>query len=523
MKLAHSPIASAPHPVQPSTSPTGAASRTSPKPIPADRTNHSTQKNERASDHRDEGAHERLALPRRETHHRHHDDRGEGDGYDDDAGQQAGVPVDHRQGDRDRGQRHQPQQRPVEPGRRAEQRPRHGRQQRAAPREPRSGGDVGVERLGGLVGRSAASSAACFGRGLRHARGSAAGPAGRPAQRAGPRRARRAQGRSGCRSRGHSTGTARREGAFACLLASRRPRPSRPVNSSTCSTAWCTSRSRPPTTVAVRRRGDERRGPRVVAARRRRPARPRSAATSSGVWRRRRDGGHHDVGTGGPGAPARHTRRPRAQTGAPGGRRASRSPATPRGPPATIVRTPRSASASPTEVAVAPPPEDRRRRQRGRRALTDGGDRPGQVGVVADPGAVVLEHQRVDGTGQARPVGEPVDQRQRLALEGHGQRESAPLPAESRQELPQVAGADPVGVVGPVQSQLGVRRPVQRRRQRVGDRVAQHAAAPARRSRRAGSAQHGRRSRSRSCTRRGPRGSRRSPRRTWSRPSRGRP
>ena len=64
-------------------------------------------------------------------------DRGEGGGYDDDAGQQAGVPVDHRQGDRDRGQRHQPEQRPVEPGGRAEQRPRHGRRPaRCATRDP---------------------------------------------------------------------------------------------------------------------------------------------------------------------------------------------------------------------------------------------------------------------------------------------------------------------------------------------------------------------------------------------------
>ena len=166
--------------------------------------------------HRDERAHEGLALPRREPHRRHHDDRGEGDGYDDDAGQQAGVPVDHRQGDRDRGQRHQPQQRPVEPGGRAEQRPRHGRQTARCATRAAAGRRCRRRAAWGARRRVARPPPPPSARARARAR-SAAAPAGRPARRARPRRAPPAQGRSGCRSRGHSTGMARCEGAFACF------------------------------------------------------------------------------------------------------------------------------------------------------------------------------------------------------------------------------------------------------------------------------------------------------------------
>ena len=432
------------------------------------------------------------------------------------------MPVDHRQGDRDRGQRHQPQQRPVEPRGRAEQRPRHGRQQRAAPRETRPGGDVGVEHLGGLVGGWRVLRH-LLRRGLRHARDQPRDQqAAQPGEQGRDERGERRVGQGV----GHGViqpALARRKGAFACFSQHvDRDRQSgeqldlqhRLVHEEVQATD-----DRP-----VRSRGDEGRGPRVVQHVED-DRHVRAARDQLGRLGRRRDGRHHDVGAGGPGAQRRHDDLGRSRVRPEGGERLGRPRLLPH----------RHDDRAHAEVGQREPDrggrrtaaEDRRRRQRGRRALTDGGDRPGQVGVVADPGAVVLEHQRVDGTGQARPVGEPVDQRQRLALEGHGQREPAPLPAESRQELPQVAGADPVGVVGPVQSQLGVRRPVQRRRQRVGDRVAQHAAAPAR------PAAHvsglgvglsiGRRSRSRSCTRRVPRGSRRSPRRTWSRPSRGRP
>ena len=152
MKLAHMPIASAPHPVQPSTEPDrrGQPDVAEAHARPTARTTAPRRTTGRAPSRRGRArAPQRSPVARPTTVTTTIAARVTGS--DDDAGQQAGVPVDHRQGDRDRGQRHQHSSGQSEPSGRAEQRRRRPTAARCATRA-RPGGDVGVEHLGGLVG-----------------------------------------------------------------------------------------------------------------------------------------------------------------------------------------------------------------------------------------------------------------------------------------------------------------------------------------------------------------------------------
>ena len=136
-------------------------------------------------------------------------------------------------------------------------------------------------------------------------------------------------------------------------------------------------------------------------------------------------------------------------------------------------RAPRSHSASPVEAAVAPPPSTVAAvtgpSYRSRIAATA----PGQVGVVGEHDLAVLEQQRVRGTGERRPGRDGARQSERPALERHRQRQPAPARVEPDQEAGELVLGDPDRVVLPVQPGGDVPGPVQRRRERVGDRVAQ--------------------------------------------------
>ena len=299
--------------------------------------------------------------------------------------------------------------------------------------------------------------------------------------------------------------------------ASRRPGRGSPVNSSNWTAAWCTSRSSPPTEHPVADRRRQRRRPRVVddledggyaAARAdqargparppgswRRPGRRRSAVTSSSLLTRD--------------AP-----------GAPGWARSTSTVSKARSGERTTIsrlRTPRSASASPIDVAVAPPPRITAVDQRRGRALADGRDRPGDVGVVArrsrSPSSTIV----LAAPARRRPLGELVDQRHGLALERHGQRQAAPVgrPGSARKSG-KPAGGDPVCGVRPVQAERVVARPVQRPARgsaRSGHR-APRTGAPS-----AGVGRGAVLRRTRPCSR----GTRRRSRRTWSHRSPGRP
>ncbi len=123
--------------------------------------------------------------------------------------------------------------------------------------------------------------------------------------------------------------------------------------------------------------------------------------------------------------------------------------------------TPSSMSARPIEVAVAPPPRITAVVKIRIRTLPDRCDRTGQVGVVPDPLTVVAEHDRVHGPREPRPVGEPVHETHRLALERHRQGQPAPGPVQPVEEVRQPAGRHPVRVVGPRESERCVARAVE--------------------------------------------------------------
>ena len=301
--------------------------------------------------------------------------------------------------------------------------------------EPGPGGDVGVEHLRRLVGGWRVLHR-FLRRGLGHARDQPRAPAGRRARRAARRpseRAARTVSFTGSFNR-HSAP----QGAFAGIphhVERRRPSGEELELQGRLVHQQVEAADEHPADAGRRRRAASATGRRAP---RRRRARPHSRATRSGVWA---SAGMVDTTTS-----TRRSRRrprqratptrPRARPGAPAAPRRSRPPGPRRAPPGRSRCTPRSASASPIEVAVAPPPRIAAVASGGRRALADRGDRAGEVGVVPEPGAVVLEHQRVDRAGQARAVGELVDQRQRLALERHRQRQTAPLRVQARPGTP---------------------------------------------------------------------------------------
>ncbi len=223
-----------------------------------------------------------------------------------------------------------------------------------------------------------------------------------------------------------------------------------------------------------------------------RPRRPGPAASATGRRPRRRP-----PRPGRPAPPPRRSGRPRGgwRPGRPRRRRPARSgvrrpPGRPgcRAAAATVSaaraasrtsrvtsRQPRSASPSSTDAAVAPPPRTTARCTgpscRSRRA-------------AATPGTSVLcprrrpsrEHHGVRAAGLPGPVADLVEQRHHGPLERHRQRQPAPRLVQAGEERRQRRLRDVDGVVGPVEPELGVRRPVQRRRQRVRDRAAQHRA-----------------------------------------------
>ncbi len=113
-------------------------------------------------------------------------------------------------------------------------------------------------------------------------------------------------------------------------------------------------------------------------------------------------------------------------------------------------------------------------------ALAHRGGRAGQVGVVRQPAGrdVVAEHQGVGGPHQAGPVGDRAGEVEQLALERHGQRQPAPRRVQPAQEVGEGPARHAHRLVGPtLQTEPVVRRPVQHRRQRVVDGVAEHGAA----------------------------------------------
>ena len=137
---------------------------------------------------------------------------------------------------------------------------------------------------------------------------------------------------------------------------------------------------------------------------------------------------------------------------------------------------PSSASASSTEVAVAPPPSTTADPDVGHAALGQRGDRARDVGVERQPplGRRGPPCWRLRRAGSSRRGSRPAVRRSASAAwSGRararcrpGRRGSASSPSDSTLDR----------VVGPVQAQLGVRRPVQGRGQRVGDRRSEHGA-----------------------------------------------
>ena len=204
---------------------------------------------------------------------------------------------------------------------------------------------------------------------------------------------------------------------------------------------------------------------------RRRPGRPRTArprrrsGRRPGWWRRR---------------PRRPPRR-RAATAPPRRARPGAGRARPRRPrPATgsrtssrIVPAPRSARARPVDVAVAPPPRTVATLTGPVHTRPDRRRRPGDVGVVGVPPAVRVH----EGVGHPRSYHRRrhlISTLGRLPLQRRGDRQPPPRRVEAVHERREPAGRHPVRVVLPVQATRVVRRPVQQRRQRVRDRVAQH-------------------------------------------------
>ena len=208
--------------------------------------------------------------------------------------------------------------------------------------------------------------------------------------------------------------------------------PGRPVISSTCSTAWCTSRSSPPTsaTPAVSAAARQRGRPRVVehVEDDTGPSPSRSAAA---VLCGRGDGRDEHVDRARRRSASRQQPRPRTEGGA--GCRATASRVSPAraGSRTTRVaaRQPRSPSASSRDAAVAPPPS------------TSAADRPGyrSRSAATAPGMSVLSPTRRPSSSITTVLAAParaarrvdlVEQRQHGPLQRHRQRQPAPRGVE---------------------------------------------------------------------------------------------
>ena len=109
----------------------------------------------------------------------------------------------------------------------------------------------------------------------------------------------------------------------------------------------------------------------------------------------------------------------------------------------------------PSTAPAAPPPRP------GRRCCRRATGRPSWTRVLATPAIATVGETTSARTAASRLSGAVTD----------SPRHSGPSPSTNAAEP---ARRHPVGVVLPVQPPRGVRRPVQRRRQRVGDRVTQH-------------------------------------------------
>ena len=292
-----------------------------------------------------------------------------------------------------------------------------------------------------------------------------------------------------------------------------------PVNSSNCTAAWCTSRSSPPTSTRpsadARRRAASATGGRGP---RRRRVRRRTRATRSAVLcvGGDRGGDQVDLETAVTSSSRRTVTSGRAGMGPHGLDRLG-------GPLGRADHDLEAAHAQvderePDRGRGGSPADDRGGRER--RATCARGSPRSRPGCrccrrLSRPS---LEHERVGRTGEPGALGELVDERHRLALERHGQRQPAPVVVQARQD--DSAGrppGDPVGGVLPVQAERGVARPVQHRREGVLDRVTEHAAPTACRHQQASDGGAVLR-RTRPCSP----GTRRRSRRTWSRRSPGR-
>ena len=119
------------------------------------------------------------------------------------------------------------------------------------------------------------------------------------------------------------------------------------------------------------------------------------------------------------------------------------------------------------------PAQDGRGAHRTRPHGPDRRRRPGDVGVVGVPPAVRVH----EGVGHPRSYHRRrhlIGTRRRLPLQRRGDRQPSPRRVQAVHERREPTGRHPVRVVLPLQTAGVVRRPVQQRRQRVRDRVAQH-------------------------------------------------
>ena len=364
-------------------------------------------------------------------------------------GQQPGAPVDHRQRDA----------RPA-PGRAATSSARCQPSRpptsagddpvgdRGLPRQPRQGREVGVQRLGLVhrsarrpprLGRDRPSTAVLAGSASGSGSGSRAMTRGRTQPAATPAPPPQRRGTSVTRAtlvaaarRGRAGRPVERASSLGQCRVARVAHgldgAGTPVISSTCSTAWCTSRSRPADQHAGRApaRGGQRGRPGVVERvedhRRRRRTRQQL-----GGLRRRRDRWRPRTSAGTrSGRPTQRARRRAGRRVPRRGRDRLGGPRRRRGPAASTSRQPRSASAEQREAAVARRrgPRPRRPARRcaraarptapGRRCCGRCADRRSSTTVLAAP-------------ARAARLAHLVEQRQHGPLERHRQRQAAPL------------------------------------------------------------------------------------------------
>ena len=354
------------------------------------------------------------------------------------------------------------------------------------PGQPGQRRDVGVELLGSAAARSSSRLAPRLA--VRDAgHGSGTGAGSRP--RAPAPAARRASAEHRPAARGGSRCAARSAGAPRRAARPRAPLAGRPHRGQRRRAAGeeldlqrrlvrPAGRARDDRAPGRLGRGRQRGRPRVVDAPRRPPARRRTARRSGVVLGRGRDRGDQHV--------AAHRRRspsaPTVDLGGAAGARGRRVDglrgALPGRAPAGVTR----AAAEVGQGEQRPRPRSRPRRAPSPRRTgpsyrsPSAATAPGHVGVVAAQPPPSLEHARVLAAPATRAARSPTGRRasgSTSRLSGMVSDSPRHVVVEAVEERRPARLAAPARRRTPVQPERVVRRPVQHRRQRVGDRVAE--------------------------------------------------